>query len=536
MELKEAAEYYRKQGDHDAYFDCVFHLYQRGGYESVREYRRDYLRLIRQRKDVVANMERLYKGYLLTSRDVFDDFMIACEWGRAPGAKFWAPRRDELEGKLHLATTLQEYMDGHGQMLTLSMPPGTGKSTLIKFLLSFIAGKYPNSANMYVSYSKGMVDMMYKSIVSIMTDRNEYRYSEIFPELPNMTRSAEYSTISFRPEGDFPTLGLVSIGGSVTGRTRANKFLVTDDLVSNAEEARSVERLNTLYEDYKNTLTTRMIGADVKQIMLGTIWSKYDPISRQRLEHEGKDGYYFIRYPVCDEYGHSNFHYKHPDNYTDEKIEELKKTLDEGTFSALYMQEGLDKEGMVFTKDHLNFYNGVLPEGEPDQIVFYADVAWGGGDSFSMPIAYVYGKEVYIHDVLFDRGDKSITQPRVVSKILKHKCTKGMFEANNGGSEYCDEVSRLLSEENYIIHLTSKRAKGEKKKIYRIEQHQDEIRRWYFLDREHGSNEYNHFMEELQTFSFTSKNLHDDAPDSLSGLSEFLHFGGTKSKILARPF
>ena len=50
-------------------------------------------------------------------------------------------------------------------------------------------------------------------------------------------------TISYRRRGDFPTIGLVSLGGSVTGRTRANKFLVSDDLVKNAEVARSPERL-----------------------------------------------------------------------------------------------------------------------------------------------------------------------------------------------------------------------------------------------------------------------------------------------------
>ena len=64
---------------------------------------------------------------------------------------------------------------------------------------------------------------------------------------------------------------MVSLSGSVTGRTRANKFLVTDDLVKNAEMARSPERLFKLNADYRSTLTTRMIGDNVKQVMLGTI-------------------------------------------------------------------------------------------------------------------------------------------------------------------------------------------------------------------------------------------------------------------------
>ena len=44
--------------------------------------------------------------------------------------------------------------------------------------------------------------------------------------------------------------------------------------------------------------------------------------------------------------------------------------------------------------DTLNYYNG-----EPDNIVFTNDVAWGGGDSLSMPIAFVYGGDEYSDDV-----------------------------------------------------------------------------------------------------------------------------------------
>lgn len=49
---------------------------------------------------------------------------------------------------------------------------------------------------------------------------------------------------------------------------------------------------------------------------------------------------------------------------------------------------------IAFPSDSLNYYNGVVPDGEPDNIVFVNDVAWGGGDSLSMPVAYVYGHDV----------------------------------------------------------------------------------------------------------------------------------------------
>lgn len=404
----------------------------------------------------------------------------------------------------------------------------THNSTLIKFLLAYTYGKYPDSANMYCSYSDSIVKMMYDGVTSIITDGTEYRFNDLFPAAKAPLCSAEYYTITARKKGDFPTLGLISLGGSVTGRTRANKLLITDDLVKNKELARSPQRLETLYQDYLATITTRTIGDDVKQIMLGTIWSAHCPLSRMKEEHKGDPRYTFIMLPVRDEEGHSLFHYDHPDRYTDERIANLEATLDPVDFSCLYMQRGIEKEGLAFPSDALQYYNGVLPEGEPDNILFYADVAFGGGDSFSMPIAYVYGKDVFIHDVIFDRGDKSITMPRVVGKTLQHKIKFGQFEANSGGDFYCDEVNRLLREKhNYSTNIGSKRASSKMSKLSRIEQHAPAIKRFYFRDATCRDNDYKNFMEELTTFSFTSKNLHDDAPDALAGLSDKLYYGTT---------
>lgn len=477
------------------------------------------------------------RTYFFGGKYNFDQYMIACEWNREKNARFWLPRRKVLEGKHHIATQIQNFIDDSDALyLGFSMPPGTGKSTLIKFLQAYIAGKYPMSANMYVSYSDGMIKMMLDSVSSILTDTNEYCHNEIFPGNGGPTISAEYKTISYRRKGDFPTLGLVSLGGSVTGRTRANKFLVTDDLVKDKEMARSPERLMKLYDDYKATLTTRMIGDAVKQIQLGTIWSAHDPISMMKSEHDGDARYRFIAIPVEDENGESNFEYEHPDRYTKEKIQDIKRNLDPVDYSCLFLQRGIEKEGLAFPYDSLNYYNGVLPDGEPDNVLFAVDVAWGGGDSLSMPIAYVYGDSVYIHDVVFDTGDKFVTKPRVCGKILYHKCKMGRFEANNGGDEYCDDIWRMLKEKHYSINLSHKKAPSNMGKLTRIEQHAPNIRQFYFRSEATWDDDYRRFMRELTSFSFTAKNLHDDAADSLAQLVDYLFSGIKVVSVQKRPF
>ena len=198
----------------------------------------------------------------------------------------------------------------------------------------------------------------------------------------------------------------------------------------------------------------------------------------------------------------------------------------------------MDKEGLAFPSDQLLYYNGVLPDGEPDNIAFVTDIAWGGGDSLSMPIAFIYnnGEDVYIHDVIFDNRDKFATKPRVMAKILQHKCKMGRMEANNGGDEYCDDIHRMLREHNYSINLSHKKSPPSMSKISRIEQHAPNIRRFYFRSKECRDKEYQKFMDEVCAFSFTSKNLHDDAPDSLAMLVDYLFCGVKSIRAMPRPF
>lgn len=459
------------------------------------------------------------RSYMFTAPYCFDDFMIAMEWNRNPKSRFWLPRRKVLEMNLGVCTSIDNFMtEKGGKKLTLSTAPGCGKSTLIKFLMCYIMGKWPESKNMYVSYSDGMVKLMMDALVD-MTCGDEYNFQEIFP-LGKPDKSAEYNTIGFRRKGDAQTFNMCSIGGSITGRTRADKFMITDDLVKNAEEARSPERLETLYANYTDTISTRQIGDDVKEIMLGTIWSIYDPISREKIRYEGQPGYHFYAFPVCDEEGHSNFHYDCDDCYTDEKIEQIKEKLDPVTFSCLYLQRGIQKEGMPFTQEQLTWYDGILPEGDPDNIYAFCDVAFGGGDSLSMPIAYQYGKDIFIHDVVFNRKDKSVTVPIVANRLAKHGVRKVRFEANVGGQSYADEVSEAIKKIPYSCNVTSKRAPNTMSKLSKIEQYQQDIRNIYFRRDKARGREYDLFINELEVFSFTQKNLHDDAPDSLAGLCD----------------
>ena len=201
------------------------------------------------------------------------------------------------------------------------------------------------------------------------------------------------------------------------------------------------------------------------------------------------------------------------------------------------MQHGIEKEDLALPADGLNYYNGVLPDGEPDNICFVNDVAWGGGDSLSMPIAYVYSHDMYIHDWIFDGRDKTYTKPRVVAKILQLKIKMGRTEANNGGDEYINDVYRILREQHqHSINTSHKKAPTNMAKLTRIEQHAPTIRAFYFRSDNCRDDDYRKAMSEMTSFSFTVKNVHDDAADSMAMLADYLANGIKTVSVGKRPF
>lgn len=86
-----------------------------------------------------------------------------------------------------------------------------------------------------------------------------------------------------------------------------------------------------------------------------------------------------------------------------------------------------------------------------------------------------------------------------------------------------DDVHRILKEEyGYSINMSHKKTPTNMAKLTRIEQHAPTIRNFYFRESSCRDEDYRRAMSELTSFSFTAKNLHDDAPDSLAMLTAFI--------------
>ena len=488
------------------------------------------------KKIPTASMYELtYKTYLLCAmKGDFDSYCIYLEKNREGEKRFYLPRRDVL---LPLVHDLQDLFDGKLDFLGISLPPRVGKSTLCIFFMTFVMGHRPAVASVMSGHSDKLTDGFYREILSIITDNTQYLWADVFPGVNIADNSAKNETVDLEKKKRFPTITCRSISGTLTGAVEIGTggVLYVDDIIEDLEESLNPVRLQSKYDAYLNQLKDRKkLGA--LELMVGTRWNVADPLGRIEEQYRDNPRYRFRVIPALNEKGESNFNYKYGLGFTTEYYQDMKASIDDATWTAKYMGNPYVREGLLFPREELRYYNGVLPDGEPDRKIAVVDTAWGGGDSLSMPIAYVYGDDIYIDDVVFNNGDKTVTRPLVIGLLKKHQPHMVRWESNNGGDEYGGIVDETLRKDGVRINMSYKKAPTTQSKMSRIIQYSPDIKRIYFRDEKNRSSEYEKFMRELTMFTVSGKNLHDDAPDSLSMLVDFITGGVKIISVARKPF
>ena len=468
----------------------------------------------------VKTIYDLHKSVLLLAAPHhFESYLLYLENQREPEKKFYPPRRKVLK---QVVDALQDLADDKLDLLAISLPPGSGKTTLAIFYLTWLAGRFPDEPMLTGSHSNSFVRGVYDECLRILDPVGEYLWRDVFPTVSVSNTNAKDCRIDIGKRKRFETLEFTSIGTGNAGLYRASRLLYCDDLVSGIEVALSKERLDKLWETYTTDLRQRKIGDHCKELHIATRWSVHDVIGRLEMDYGDSDRAKFIVIPALDENDESNFDYSYGVGFNTKFYHEQREIMEDASWRALYMNQPIERDGVLFKEDELRRYFE-LPDGEPDAIISVCDTKSTGMDYCVMPIVYQYGQDYYIEDIICDNNNPEVVETRLVMALLSHKVQMSRFESNSAGGKVAQRVQEILKSKGGFTKITTKYTTSNKET--KIIVNSPFVKEHCLFKDESiikSDKEYRRALNYLCSYSMGGRNKHDDVPDAFAQLSEFI--------------
>ena len=489
--------------------------------------------------------------FLAQNKDL-DSYLLYLERYRDPEDRFYLPRRNQLR-KLGLVQAMQDLIDDKLDILTISCPPGVGKTTLAEMFLSGWIGWDPDACNLFSSHSGHVTRMVYDVICNIIGadlkqgQTSEYAWREIFPDVNIEAVNAKEETINLGKFKPFKSITFRALGASQTGVTRAEGLLYCDDLCSGIEEALSKIRLDKLWTKYSTDLKTRKKagrkGKKCKELHIATRWSVWDVIGRLIKLYSGNKRCRFIAIPDIDpESGKSNWDYQYGVGFDEEYFEDIQQSLDEITYKCLYKSNPVEREGLLFAPDTLRRFKRLPPDREPDAIWGFLDPKGEGTDFNCLGVFYQYDQDYYLYDVVFKNINPYSLDTLNAECLVRNNAQVCQVESNKEGVRTGDAIQTEIDNMGGRC-VIEKKLSSANKETRIIVNSPWVIKHVLFLepktpeypDGYASQSDYGQFMSYFTSYSQLSKNGTDDAPDMVTMLA--IHeggFDGTTTETMTR--
>lgn len=241
-----------------------------------------------------------------------------------------------------LAHHLERIERGEIDRLAVFMPPRHGKSNLASEIFpAWYLGRRPEEQVMFTTYGQDLADGFGRKVRNAVADP---RHTRSFPDSILAEDSQSAKKFNTTKGGVYYAVGA---GGAVTGR--GADLLIIDDPLKNREEADSKLIRDKLWDWYASTAYTRLMpnGAVV---LIQTRWHEDDLAGRVLKQ----GGWTVVNLPALAE-ANDPLHRLQgaalwPDQYNEVALENIRATIGEREFAALYQQRPAPLEGALFRR------------------------------------------------------------------------------------------------------------------------------------------------------------------------------------------
>ncbi len=319
---------------------------------------------------------------------------------------------------LLISDKLKKVEQGLIKRQMILLPPRHSKSmTVSESFPSYFIGKQPNRRVILASYGDSLARKFGRA--------NREKMREFGPKIFDVALDKNNANVTnWGVEGYRGGMVSAGIGAGITGE--GADLLIIDDPVKNRQEADSFLYRDRIWDEWQNTLCTRL-QPDGAIIIIVTRWHEDDLVGRLLNPDFGLvEDWDIIKLPAMAEendlLGRKEGEPLWPEFGFDEKwIEEKKTAVGTRTWNSLYQQRPSPQEGNIVNRAWWQFYSS-LPK-EFDEIIQSWDCSFTDTKDSSYVVGQAWGKkgaDKYLIDQVRNRMDFPATIRAIKSFSIKH--------------------------------------------------------------------------------------------------------------------
>lgn len=254
----------------------------------------------------------------------------------------------------YLNRRLLDVATGRAKRLIVMAPPRHGKSQLIsRYFPAWFLGANPDRRVILVSYEAGFAASWGRKVRDLLEEHGEKLFGV-------RVRADVRAASGFEFVGRDGGMVTAGVNGPITGR--GGDLILIDDPVKNQAEAASAVLRAKAWDWYETTLRTRLEPKGLLVVMM-TRWHHEDLAGRLLASsgRAGGDAWDAIALRAIaedgDVLGRAPGEALYPERWPLDELERIRASCTADTWEALYQQRPTRREGGIFKREWLRYYD-----------------------------------------------------------------------------------------------------------------------------------------------------------------------------------